>query len=109
MTTNRHFLKMWESCFIIYPELKSLVDDGTIDKESIERIERKFRTDREPYYNLLDIGLGCILARIRDGEEWRDLDSWIDDAIKQECSKPWDVNFDSIIGIDGHKIFCDID
>ena len=103
---NRLFQKELETCFYIYPELRAMVDDGTIDKESLNKLEKicyRKEYKHNPYPNL-DIALELILRRISNGEEWRDLDSWIADAV-EEIKKPIESSFDSFIGIEPHSIF----
>jgi hypothetical protein len=103
---NKYFQKELETCFQIYPELKSMVENGTIDSESLSKLEKIcYRKEyKHNHYPDLDIALELILRRIRNGEEWRDL-SWIADAVEEEINRPIESSFDKFIGIDPHSIF----
>lgn len=104
--TNKLFQKELENCFQIYPELKSLIENGTIDSDSLNKLEKicyRKEYKHNPYPDL-DIALELILRRISNGEEWRDL-SWIADAVEEEINKPIESPFEAFIGIDSHSIF----
>ena len=104
--TNKLFQKELETCFYIYPELEKLVENETIDSDSLNKLEKicyRKEYKHNPYPDL-DIALELILRRISNGEEWRDL-SWIADAVEEEINKPIEYNFDRFIGIDPDSIF----
>lgn len=104
---NKLFQKELETCFYIYPELRAMVENGTIDSDSLNKLEKicyRKEYKQNPYPDL-DIALELILRRISNGEEWRDLDSWIADAVEEEINKPIESNFDKFIGVDPHSIF----
>ena len=103
---NKLFQKELETCFYIYPELKAMVENGTIDSDSLNKLEKIcYRKEyKHNHYPDLDIALELILRRISNGEEWRDLE-WIEKEIEGEIKKPIEYNFDKFIGIDPHSIF----
>lgn len=104
--TNKLFQKELETCFQIYPELRAMVENGTIDKESLNKLEKIcYRKEyKQNHYPDLDMALELVLRKIASGEEWRDL-SWIADAVEEEINKPIESPFEAFIGIDPHSIF----
>ena len=88
--TNKLFQKELETCFDIYPELEKI----------LYKKEYKHNT-----YPDLDIAMELILRRISNGEDWRDLNSWIEKEIEEEINKPMESPFEKFIGMSVYSIF----